>query len=233
VRFGRRPAVRFVLVVTIAAAAAGAAVAASRSPLFRLRHVDVVGISKLSRADVLRLAGVSSTTNVLWFDASEVARRLESDPWIAQATVSRRAPWTIRITVVERRPVAIVKAEPGYTVVSSDGVALGTVSADPGLPVIVLPHPAPGAAPSFGGAARAIAGLRGCAGCRVLQAVVATDGTLTVELSSGIRVAYGDSSEIRVKTAVVKQIIRWARARRASLTGIDVSAPATPAATFA
>ena len=220
------------MIVASLTIAAGSLVV-SRSSLLRLRHLEVVGTSSLTRAQVVRLAALSSSTNVLWFDAGAVERRLESDPWVATATVSRRVPGTIRISVVERAPVAMIRTEVAFTLLAADGVALGTVAADPMLPEIVvmtgssLPE---GNAPAQA-AARAIAGLDGGRRPAVVRAVVDA-GALSVELDGGTRVEFGDTTGIEAKTAAARQILRWATAQGASVASVNVTAPDSPAVTL-
>ena len=220
------------MIVASLTIAAGSLVV-SRSSLLRLRHLEVVGTSSLTRAQVVRLAALSSSTNVLWFDAGAVERRLESDPWVATATVSRRVPGTIRISVVERAPVATIRTEVAFTLLAADGVALGTVAADPMLPEIVvmtgssLPE---GNAPAQA-AARAIAGLDGGRRPAVVRAVVDA-GALSVELEGGTRVEFGDTTGIEAKTAAARQILRWATTQGASVASVNVTAPDSPAVTL-
>jgi len=220
------------MIVASLTIAAGSLVV-SRSSLLRLRHLEVVGTSSLTRAQVVRLAALSSSTNVLWFDAGAVERRLESDPWVATATVSRRVPGTIRISVVERAPVATIRTEVAFTLLAADGVALGTVAADPMLPEIVvmtgssLPE---GNAPAQA-AARAIAGLDGGRRPAVVRAVVDA-GALSVELDGGTRVEFGDTTGIEAKTAAARQILRWATTQGASVASVNVTAPDSPAVTL-
>jgi cell division protein FtsQ len=202
----------------------------SRSSLLRLRHLEVVGTSNLTRAQVVRLAALSSSTNVLWFDAGAVERRLESDPWVATATVSRRLPGTILISVIERAPVAMIRDGMGFTLLAADGVALGTVNINPTLPEILvtgssLPE---GNAPAQAAAARAIAGLDGRRRPAVVRAVVDA-GALSVELDGGTRVEFGDPTGIEAKTAAARRILRWATAQGASVASVNVTAPDSPA----
>jgi cell division protein FtsQ len=207
----------------------------SRSSLLHLRHLEVVGTTSLTRAEVVRLAGLSSSTNVLWFDPGAVERRLESDPWVATATVARRLPATIRISVVERAPVAMIRDERGFTVVATDGVALGTVAADPALPEIEIvagSTPGSGNAQARAAAARAIAGLDGGGRPAVIRALVRA-GTLTVELGGGTRVEFGEPIGIQAKAAAARRILRWASLQRASVARVNVIAPDSPTATFA
>jgi cell division protein FtsQ len=226
------------LVATVMVAALTITVASlvvSRSSLLRLRHLEVVGTSSLTRAEVVRLAALSPSTNVLWFDGGAVERRLESDPWVARATVSRRLPGTIRISVVERAPVAMLRDEPGFTLLAADGVELGAVEADPSLPEIVLvpgSSPRGGSPPAQAGAARAIAGLDGGGRPAVIRAVVGADGTLSVELADGSRVEYGDLTRIQAKTIAARRILRWARAQGDSVVSVNVATPDSPAATL-
>jgi cell division protein FtsQ len=232
-------AVRGRRLVAVGIAAAVAIVAtsfvASRSSLLHLRHLEVVGTTSLTRAEVVRLAGLSSSTNVLWFDPGAVERRLESDPWVATATVSRRLPGTIRISVVERAPVAMIRDERGFTVVATDGVALSTVKADPALPEIVVVAGASarwGNAQAQAAAARAIAALDGGRPPAVVRAVVWAR-TLTVELDGGTRVEFGEPIGIEAKAAAARRILRWAASQRASVARVNVIAPDSSTATFA
>jgi POTRA domain, FtsQ-type len=207
----------------------------SRSSLLHLRHLEVVGTTSLTRAEVVRLAGLSSSTNVLWFDPGAVERRLESDPWVATATVARRLPATIRISVVERAPVAMIRDGRGFTVVATDGVVLGTVAADPALPEIEIVAGSTsgwGNAHARAAAARAIAGLDGGGRPAVVRALVRA-GTLTVELDGRTRVEFGEPIGIQAKAAAARRILRWASLQRASVARVNVIAPDSPTATFA
>lgn len=216
-----------------AVAVAAIVIAFSHSSAFRVRHVEVTGASTLSRADVVRLAGITPSTNFLWLDAGSIEQRLGSDAWIARAVVSRRLPWTIDIEVVERTAVANVRAGQGYMLVARDGVSLGTVAVAPGLPVIELPEMM-GTAPPGGGAAsapaQAIGGLNHDRSI-VAGAVVNADGTFSVELDDGTQIAYGEPVQVPAKTGAALRILRWARATGTSLARISVVAADSPAAT--
>jgi cell division protein FtsQ len=222
-------------VIAAAMAIVATSLVVSRSSLLHLRHLEVVGTTSLTRAEVVQLAGLSSSTNVLWFDPGAVERRLESDPWVATATVSRRLPGTIRISVVERAPVAMIRDERGFTIVATDGIALSTVEADPALPEIVVVAGSSGGrgkAQARAAAARAIAGLGGGRRPAVVRAVVWA-GTLTVELDGGTRVEFGEPIGIEAKAAAARRILRWAASQQDSVARVNVIAPDSPTATFA
>jgi cell division protein FtsQ len=221
-------------VIAAAVAIVATSLVVSRSSLLHLRHLEVVGTTSLTRAEVVRLAGLSSSTNVLWFDPGAVERRLESDPWVATATVSRRLPGTIRISVVERAPVAMIRGQRGFTIVATDGVALSTLEADPALPEIVVLDGSSvrwGNAEARAAAARAIAALGGGRRTVVVRAVVRA-GTLTVVLDGGTRVEFGEPIGIEAKAAAARRILRWATTRRAPVGRVNVIAPDSPTVAF-
>src|SRR5207245_410583 len=64
----------------------------TKSPVFSARHIEITGDSHLTRAEVLRIGGIGPGTNLFWFNAGVVERRLERDSWIATARVSRSLP---------------------------------------------------------------------------------------------------------------------------------------------
>lgn len=98
--------------VGLAVAAVLAVVAAAlwlyRSPVFSVKTVDVVGAARLSPDAVKELAALPSDVTLLRLPAAAVEARLERNPWIASAEVTRDFPDSVRIRVVERIPAAIV-----------------------------------------------------------------------------------------------------------------------------
>ena len=96
----------------------------TNSPVFAARHIEISGQSHLSRSTLLRLAAVHERTNLFWFHGDVVERRLEANPWVAEATVSRSLPSTLRIEIRERKPVALVMEGEDFLLVAADGTVL-------------------------------------------------------------------------------------------------------------
>ena len=80
----------------------------STSARFAVKNIVVDGAAHRSAADVARLAGVEAGKNVFAIDLEVARRAILADAYIEQATVDRKLPGTIRITVVEREPTALV-----------------------------------------------------------------------------------------------------------------------------
>ena len=144
----------------------------------------------MPRPQVLRIAGVTHDTNVFTLDAGAAERRLERDPWIADATVTKDLPSTLVIDLHERIAVAVAESDGVLRLVADDGAFLETARPRVaiGMPSIVIAD-AEGMEPSpeaVGGAARAIAAMAPTLRRRIDGISILADGQLRVDLSSRV-----------------------------------------------
>jgi cell division protein FtsQ len=107
------------------------------SSVFVLNDVQVTGAVKTDREEIKKLI-LTSQKNALKVDLKEIKLRLESHPWIQSAILWRELPGTIRVHILERKPVAIVSAGNLYLVDSAGHVieTLSEATEYSGLPVI-------------------------------------------------------------------------------------------------
>lgn len=78
------------------------------SPRFALAEVVVDGNHFRSQTDVLSRAGLALGDNVFSIDLDAAQTKLEADPWIAEASLTRRLPDGILLSVHERQAAALV-----------------------------------------------------------------------------------------------------------------------------
>src|SRR6266446_2882064 len=107
------------------------AVTAVHSPIFESDAIRVTGTSHLTQEKVVRIAGLANGTNVFFLNTGAIASRLERQPWIAQATVTRSLPSTVVIAIRERAAVGAMGDGGSYDLVAADGTVLRTAP-DPG-----------------------------------------------------------------------------------------------------
>ncbi len=90
--------------------------------------IEIVGNAHLTRAQLLSVFGEDVERNI--FSVPLVQRRaeLESLPWVAHATVMRLLPNRMRVSIVERVPVAFVRQGSHIGLVDAGGVAAGYAS---------------------------------------------------------------------------------------------------------
>ena len=86
--------------------------------------IEVSGLSEVSRADMLPVFGEDVGRNVFFVPLSERRRQLEQIPWIEKTTVMRLLPDHIRVSVVERQPVAFTRMGTQIGLVDANGVLL-------------------------------------------------------------------------------------------------------------
>jgi cell division protein FtsQ len=103
---------------------------------FRITSIALAGQRHLTRDDILRIAGVTARTSLLFLDANEAREKLKADPWIADATVLKLYPGRLHIAVTERDAFALWQRDGKVEVIAEDGTVLGPF---PGAPFTDLP----------------------------------------------------------------------------------------------
>ncbi len=99
----------------------------SRDSRFRIAgagNIEAVGLTEVSRAQMLPVFGEDIGRNIFFVPLGERRKQLEAIPWIERATVMRLLPDQIRVSVVERQPVAFVRQGQQIGLVDKDGVLL-------------------------------------------------------------------------------------------------------------
>lgn len=91
-----------------------------RIDFFRVRRVEIVGLQYLGRDEVLRGLGLPKRASV-FDDKAPWERRARAIPGVASAEVSRRVPGTIRLTITEVAPVALVPGRDGLAPMDAEG----------------------------------------------------------------------------------------------------------------
>ena len=79
-----------------------------RSQTFRLQEVAVSGNRLLPTETILKLVAVQHGMRITDISLKDIQHRLEQNPFIETALVSRRFPSTLQVEVVERVPVAFL-----------------------------------------------------------------------------------------------------------------------------
>lgn len=87
-------------------------------------NIQIVGNSELSRGDLLEVFGGDIGKNIFFVDLKESRKELERVPWVEHATVMRLLPNQLRVSIVERTPVAFVRRGKEIGLVDGSGVIL-------------------------------------------------------------------------------------------------------------
>jgi len=107
---------------------------------FHIQTVQLEGARFLTPTAVVAALGTDTSASV-FDDPARIRAKVESIPLVARATVDRRLPGTLVVSIVERIPVALVPTKEGFRGVDSSGTRLGI---DPAIttfdaPVVLPP----------------------------------------------------------------------------------------------
>ena len=91
---------------------------------FGISEVALAGEHEVSRDDILKTAGITEHTSLLFLDAAQTRARLLTNPWIAEATVLKLYPGRLRIEVKERKPFALWQKDGTVYLIAEDGTVL-------------------------------------------------------------------------------------------------------------
>lgn len=117
--------------------------AASRSIVgaitpFKLADVTVEGRDYVERSAILAALNVQPGDSLLGVDLQASRQRLESIDWVAGATVERRLPDTLYVTLRERRAVALWQSGQEYTLIDRNGRTVRASRMPPGAESLLL-----------------------------------------------------------------------------------------------
>jgi cell division protein FtsQ len=109
------------LLVSLAALWAGYAKVMASERL-RVGRVDVRGSHFLSEGEVRELLGPAVGENILGLNIEALKTRLRASPWVADATVGRTLPDTLKVEIRERVPLALAEVDRLYLMDGDGGL---------------------------------------------------------------------------------------------------------------
>ena len=96
----------------------------SRFRIAGTENIEATGLTEVSRAEMLPVFGEDIGRNIFFVPINERRKQLEAIPWVEHASVMRLLPDQIRVSIVERQPVAFVRQGQQIGLVDKDGVLL-------------------------------------------------------------------------------------------------------------
>jgi cell division protein FtsQ len=105
---------------------------------FKLADVTVEGRDYVTREAILAALDVKAGDSLLGIDLQAARHRLEAIDWVASATVERRLPDTLYVTLNERRAVAIWQNGSEYTLIDENGRTVRASRMPPGADSLLL-----------------------------------------------------------------------------------------------
>jgi cell division protein FtsQ len=92
------------------------------APYFGIRETSVRGCKELTEKDILNLASIRPSQNILAVNADAITARVRKNPWIKDVYIGRELPERLVIQVLEHTAVALLKKENSFYLMDADGV---------------------------------------------------------------------------------------------------------------
>ncbi|MBE6484367.1 MAG: FtsQ-type POTRA domain-containing protein [Actinomycetaceae bacterium] len=199
------------------------------SPLLACRNVTVYGLgggSAVTEEQVKESLSAYDGTSLLRLRAGEVEEHLTNTvPLVRDATVTRDFPHTLRVRVTLREPVACLMVDGACVAIDAEGVHLDlpAESAD-ALPRLILPS----GQGEAGEAATLMIDVLGALDSetrgRVASVSVSSADQVTLTLTDGATVLWGDGEDNELKAQVLGTLMK----NTTTASHYDVSVPLSP-----
>jgi cell division protein FtsQ len=168
------------------------------TPAMSARNIVVTGTGAVSREEVLDAAQVRIGTPLLQINTNQVADRVAAIRRVASARVQRQYPSALRITIVERVPVAVKDFPDGPHLFDRDGVDFATGPPPPALPYIDVADPGPND-PTTKAALQVLLALRPEVASEVGRIAAPSVASITLTLGDGRVVIWGTTDRTEEK----------------------------------
>jgi cell division protein FtsQ len=210
--------------------------AAFWSPLLDVHAVLVSGSRHVTQADVERVAGIGSNTNLLLLSTSKVVHEVESLPWVRHARVERSLPGTVHVHISERHPAMLLSVGSSDWLIDASGYVLAPAHGHHNqLPTLAGVH-APGlkvghrlTTAAGAGALQAWRSLPPELLKRVVALFAPTVDAITFSLRDGTTVRYGAPQSLKDKNRVLLALLHKTAVEGTGASYIDVRVPTSPA----
>lgn len=163
-------------------------------------------------------------TPLLRISPREIEQSLAQSVLISEASVSRSWPSGLRVTVWPREAALAQIKEQGYDLVGADGVVVGSAEDLPdGIPAVSLSALGEQGAETQAGAALRVWQALSPEVKAVVSRIDVSGSQIFLDLTSGARVVWGDSSDSQVKAQVLDVLLA-----NVDVGSYDVSDPSRP-----
>mgnify|MGYP000140459965 FL=1 len=205
------------------------------SSLFRLEpgNISVVGANEwVSESQVLDIADQQAGKSILLVSNNDVEKKIKEIPGVTSAQSKKQLPNSLEVTIKAQKPAAMLKTgEDSMTAVDSKARILNSVSGASvdGIPVIEVKDVDTSLSNrSIKEALKILSSLPESMRNSITKVTAETQDSITTETNGGDRViVWGDSSDLKLKKAVVDKIINDPNVI-GDKHNVDVSAPLRP-----
>lgn len=230
----RRKFITLILAVATVVALAGVFLF---SPLTRVRHVKLSGAAALLPNEATQTAAavtIAPGTNLFTLRAGPIVGKLSRLPWVASASIHRRFPNRLEVSVKPRVPRARLQAGGQDWEIDQAGVLIRPLRSGVDLPLIACSSTKelrPGSRADADGLAGALRVIQDCAprgGVKIVKVDVDANGELCLNMSDTVAIRLGREEALSTKIDYVQRIYDDKPGIGSEVQSIDLRWPESP-----
>ena len=168
------------------------------TPIMSVRNLVIDGLDAIPRDEVVAAVAVRSGTPLLQVDTDKVANRVAMIRRVSSVRVQRDYPSSLRVTVVERIPVAVKDLADGTHLYDRDGVDFAIAPPPPGVPYLDVDNPGPSDPPTKAALA-VLTALNPDVARQVNRIAAPSVASITLTLDDGRVVVWGTTDRTEEK----------------------------------
>lgn len=117
--------------------AVGIVIAFMLSPIFNIKQINVDGINKLTREEIISYSQVQLDVNIFKIHKANTIEKIQEIPYVEVASITRELPSTLKITIKERVPQYIIEIANGNAYIDSKGYIMEISQEKLPLPILL------------------------------------------------------------------------------------------------
>lgn len=95
-------------------------------PIFHVKNIIILGNSGIKETDLVKYTDQNLDKNIYLLNRKKIEQDFLSNPYIKNVDTIIKFPWTLTISVTERKAVATLKFAGGFAIIDEDGIVLET-----------------------------------------------------------------------------------------------------------
>lgn len=197
------------------------------SPLFETDHLEWTGLVFLDEEELDAFVDFSPI-NVLRLDTSNLAKHIKKHPWVDEVKIRWRWPNRVQVTVLERKPLAMIPIMGGWFLLDPEGNLLPPPR---GIAIYTLPLVTDidiDSAEQLKTTARLLRSIPSWLEDYVSEWNVKTASFVSRE---GTQIVIGDQTDLDEKFALLKLILEDLTVQGVTPVRIDLRIPKSPVVT--
>ena len=107
------------------------------SSLFDIRNINVVGIKKLTKEEVISITGITVNTNIFALNKLKAKNKLLDNSYVEDVYIKREYPNTITVDVKEKTPTFMIQFANSFIYLNNQGYMLEVSTEPVKLPVLL------------------------------------------------------------------------------------------------